>query len=144
MLSNVHNNFRCWEVNIFLLPVCFHFFFPLGKQWYLGGLCFVLVIHLQYLGWSRNKLCYQHLADIYTQNTWTCQNKLFFASAFLSLFSACMFSEKECFLPAAVDKTLCLQDRQTDGFLVSTVEVRYGRDSWRKIGKIWLLEGHLR
>lgn len=69
MLANAHNNFRCWEVSIFMLPVGFFvlFFHHLASTGIWGGLYFVLVILLQYLRQSRNQLCYQHLADTHAQ-----------------------------------------------------------------------------
>lgn len=92
----------------FLLPVglfCFVLFSTTWQALVFRGFCilfwlfFCNILDELEISFPTNTL------QIHTQNTLTCQNKLFFASEFLSLFSPYMFSQTEFFFPAAVGRT---------------------------------------
>lgn len=118
MFSNVHNGFRCWEVNIFVLAtLCFFSHLACTGVWELCIL-FWLFFYSAYveveLSFATNTL------QIYTHKILELAKTSYFlhqhSSGFFFFFLVC----SRCLESVAVEKTLFLQDVQTEGFLVSS------------------------
>lgn len=117
MFSNVHNSFRCWKVNILVLAMLW--FFPHLACTGVWRFCilFWLFFYIAYveveLSFATNTL------QIYTHKI----VELAKTSYFLHQHSCGFFFLLTCLKRVAVEKTLFLQDLQTDGFLVSRGQI---------------------